>query len=72
MSGHKGYRRMRKAMRREDARAFEAFMENHNLELAQREAEEAKAQRAEDEAFADRFLAGMISGLDPNEEEARG
>ena len=63
---------MRNAMHREDARAFEAFMENHNLELARREAEEAAAQRAEDEAFADRFLAGMMAGLDLNEEAAHG
>lgn len=64
--------RMRKANKTRNDRLFERFMKQHNEACAARQAEQADAQRAEDEAFADRFISGMMAGLEMRQEGMHG
>lgn len=59
--------RSKRAAARDDARAFEAFMMQHNTAQAEREAAEARQAALADEAFADPFLKRMQAALEITE-----
>lgn len=58
---------MRKAMRRNDARAFEKFVQDHNEALAERQAEESvspsRAVLEMSGSFGKGFAAGVAEGM---------
>lgn len=56
---------MRKAMRRNDARAFEKFVQDHNEALAERQAEESVSRAAAEvmARFGEGFAAGVAEAL---------
>lgn len=56
---------MRKAMRRNDARAFEKFVQDHNEALAEHQAEESASRAVLEMAaqFGEGFAAGAAEGL---------
>ena len=64
MAGRSNKKIRTKRMRaRDDARRFEEFVKAHNEEVAEREAQEARGAVADNDDFAEGFLAKMRRSL---------
>ena len=53
----------KRAIARDDARAFEAFMAQHNAQRAEQEAEQEREAQLDDEAFAATYLEKLEAAL---------